>query len=68
MTTKATIACPEDSHCNLKVMVSEKGYDPKKRELTAWQEPVGFITVPSGESIGLYVYGSRRIIIEEMPR
>jgi hypothetical protein len=48
--------------------VSEKGYDPKKQALTEWKEPVGFIAVPPGESIGLYVYDSRRIIIEEVPR
>jgi hypothetical protein len=68
MTTKVTIACPADSHCNLKVMVSEKGYDPKKKALTDWREPVGFITLPPGESVGLYVYDSRRIIVEETPR
>ena len=69
MTTKLIITCPENSHWNLRLIAQDFTRTPEGA-LEGWAdnkhiEPV--VLKPGQTSDTLYVYDTRRYIIEEVP-
>ena len=67
MTTKVTLGCPPESHWHLGVTVQEQLFDPKsQKHVPGEYTKVEHFVLKQGEVRDVYIWDSRRLIIDEV--